>query len=302
MWAAVLAAAAGAGPAEAGKSTTVPVPPLYRRPPGLAGLQAAAAAAAAQAASAEKEAMAAEAAAAAAAARAARDGTAGAGGGGGATTAAPPPRAPPPPSPPPPAARPASASAATIPLHPADADAAARAGARLRVKWTDGEFWDATVRPPPPGAGLSAGHGPARCVTLVYDTGEEEEGVDLADLAGKGEIEWTAGMRGWALAKVAQAPAPPPRPPPPPPPPPQPAAAPAAAARVPISALVRLGPAVAGTRLRVLLAGGAALEVTAGPGVLPSAPGLPVLLPDGRTVELLTDRDGVDFAVYVAGA
>ena len=324
LWTAVQAVGASSRTIRTTPTATVPVPPLCQRPANLGALKAAAAVAADRATQAEVAAQAAEAVAVAAAARAAAAK---------ARPARPPPPPPaeaapapaaaprPLPPPPPPAAASAPASTAPTPLRPSEADAAARAGARLQVKWTDGEWWDATVRPPPPlNAGLVLA-GCARSVTLVYDTGEEEKGVDLAALAAKGEVTWLANMREWALRKVGeggggcgggrhpQAAAAPPRAPPPPrarpppprplPPPPPPAPMLPSSARVPISALVGLGPAVRGTRLRVLLAGGAALEVIAG-FVIPGRPGLPVNLPDGRSVELLADRDGVDFAVYVA--
>ena len=60
--------------------------------------------------------------------------------------------------------------------------------------------------------------------------------------------------------------------------------------RVPVTALVGLGPTIAGTRLRVLLVAGQAREVKAGVPV-PGGAGLPIFLPEGGAVELLVARD-----------
>jgi hypothetical protein len=70
--------------------------------------------------------------------------------------------------------------------------------------------------------------------------------------------------------------------------------------RVPVTALVGLGPAIAGTLLRVLLVEGQALEVTAGVPV-PGGAGLPIFLREGGAVELLVARDGINFEVYIGG-
>ena len=91
-----------------------------------------------------------------------------------------------------------------------------------------------------------------------------------------------------------------PTPRPSPPPIPTAPPVPTPPSRVPVTALVCLGPAIAGTLLRVLLVEGQALEVTAGVPV-PGGAGLPIFLREGGAVELLVARDGINFEVYIGG-
>ena len=188
-------------------------------------------------------------------------------------------------------------------LAPSDARAAASARARVHVMWPDdGVWWPARIQP---------GAMPDAPVTIMYDTGEEEPGADLAGLAARGEIAWEGQTRAAALAKYYQSVdggggdggdggAPTPR---------APARAttptthslaplpPLATCRVTVATMASLGTRVAGTVVRVRLADGAEVD-----GVVVGGGGTHVRVRagDGRVVTLTAERDGIDYTVVVA--
>lgn len=178
-------------------------------------------------------------------------------------------------------------------MAPRDAAAAVAAGARIHVLWPDdGAWWPARLVEPLVGGGSGGGGGAAPAAipscAILYDTGEEESNVPIADLvamADRGEVAWAGQTRAAALAKA--------RPPPPPPP-----------RGAPVSVdtlLIFSAPAIAGAALTLRdAATGAGVRVAA-VGPAPGGAGL-VVRQDGCDVTLLRDRDGVDFTVEVRAA
>ena len=166
----------------------------------------------------------------------------------------------------------------------------------------DGVWWPARIQP---GATADAP------VTILYDTGEEEPGADLAEMASRGEIAWAGQTRAAALQKYYQSVdcggcdggdsgAPAPRAPlrattptthslaPLPP---------LATCRVTVATMASLGSRVAGTVVRVRLADGAEVD-----GVVVDGGNdqIRVRAGDGRVVTLTAERDGIDYTVVVA--